>query len=96
MTSENFDASLKQANLASKNDIADFVKKRTDLDDKLKNLNKKVTLNKAKDELTRNELNKLSEKVERKSTKRLTKDLINNYSILNGGKYFAEIYHKIV
>ena len=96
MTSENFDALLKQANLASKNDIADFVKKRTDLDDKLKNLNKKVTLNKAKDELTRNELNKLSEKVERKSTKRLTKDLINNYSILNGGKYFAEIYHKIV
>ena len=28
---------LKQANVASKNDIADFVKK-TDLDDKLKNL----------------------------------------------------------
>ena len=31
---------LAQANLASKNDIANFVKK-TDFDDKLKNLNKK-------------------------------------------------------
>ena len=31
---------LAQANLASKNDIASFVKK-TDFDDKLKNLNKK-------------------------------------------------------
>ena len=69
MTSENFDASLKQANLASKNGIADFVKKSTDLDDKLKNLNKKVTLIKAKDELTRNELNKLSEKVDENQQK---------------------------
>ena len=38
--SENFAARLAQANLASKNDIADFVKK-IDFDDKLKNLNKK-------------------------------------------------------
>ena len=44
-TSDNFAARLKQANLASKNDITDFVKK-TDFDDKLKNLNKKVTSNK--------------------------------------------------
>ena len=35
------------ANLASKNDIANFIRK-TDFNDKLKNLNKKVTSNKTK------------------------------------------------
>ena len=46
--SENFAARLAQTNLASNNDIADFVKK-SDFDDKkLKNLNKKVTSNKAR------------------------------------------------
>ena len=40
LTSENFAARLAQANLSSKNDIAKFVKK-TDVDDKLKNLNRK-------------------------------------------------------
>ena len=48
LTSENFTATLKQANLASKNDIANFVKN-TDFDNKLKY----VTSNK-------NELNELS------------------------------------
>ena len=38
-TSDNFRATLKQVNLASKNDIADFVKK-PDFNDKMKNLNK--------------------------------------------------------
>ena len=38
LTAENFTARLKQANLASKSDIANFVKK-IDFDDKLKNLN---------------------------------------------------------
>ena len=38
---------LKYANLATKADIADFIEK-TDFDDKLKNLNKKVTANEAK------------------------------------------------
>ena len=47
LTSKNLDARLAQANLTRKNDIADFVKK-TDFDDKLKNLNKKVTSNKTK------------------------------------------------
>ena len=41
LTAENFAARLAQANLAYKNDIANFVKK-TDFDDKLKNLNKKL------------------------------------------------------
>ena len=47
LTSENFTARLKQGNLGSKNDIADFVKKK-DFDDKPKN----VTSNK-------NDLNEL-------------------------------------
>ena len=47
LTSHNFAAGLAQANLASKNDIAEFVKK-SDFDDKLKKLIKKVTSNKAK------------------------------------------------
>ena len=47
-----------QANLASKNDIANFVEK-TDFDFKLKDLNKKITLNKTKHLLVKNELKKL-------------------------------------
>ena len=70
LTSENFTATLIQANLASKSDIANFVKK-TDFDNKLKN----VTSNK-------NELNELSNKVKAISTKQLTKYLINKFSIL--------------
>ena len=69
LTSENFTARLKQANLASKGDIANFVKK-TDFDNKLKD----VTSNK-------NELNSLSKKVKAISTKGLAKDLINKFSI---------------
>ena len=60
-TSENFTARLKQANLASKSDIANFVKK-TYFDNKLKNF----TSNK-------NELNELSKKVKAISTKGLRK-----------------------
>ena len=44
---KNFTASLKQANLAIKCDVADFVKNR-DFDDKLKDLKMKLTLNKSK------------------------------------------------
>ena len=36
----------------------------------------------------KNELNEISKKVKAKSTKGLTKDLINKFSILNGAKYF--------
>ena len=68
LTSEKFTARLKQANLASKSDIANFIKK-TDLN--------------------KNELNELSKKVKAISTKGLTKDLINKFSILNGANYFA-------
>ena len=45
LTAEKTAARLKQANLTTKVYIADFVQK-TGFDDKLKNLNKKVTSNK--------------------------------------------------
>ena len=61
----------------------------TDFDDKLKNLDKEITSNKTKHVLNENELNKLSEKVIAISTKGLTKDLINTYSIRNGAKCFC-------
>ena len=67
---------MKQANLPSKNDIPDFVKKKC-FDDKLNNLNKEVTSNKAKHVLAENELNELLKNVEAISTKELIKDLIN-------------------
>ena len=76
-TAEIFDLRLKVANLASKSHIANFVKK-TDFDNKLKD----VASNK-------NELNELSNTVKAISTKGLTKDLIDRFSILNGAKYFS-------
>ena len=75
LTVENFIARLGKSNLANKNDIANFVKK-TNFDNKLKNLNK-------------NELNGLSKKVKALSTEGLTKDLLNKFSILNGAKLFS-------
>ena len=54
MRAENFTARLKQANLVTKGDITDFVKK-TNFDDKLKSLNKKVTSNKSRHVLVQNE-----------------------------------------
>ena len=77
MTLEKFNARLKQENLASKNDIGNFVKK-IDLNNKLKD----VTSNK-------NKLNELSKKVKAILTKGLTKDLIDKLSILNGAKYVS-------
>ena len=88
LNAENFTASLAEANLGSKNDIANFVKE-TDFDNKLNNLNENVTSNIIKHVLIENELNKLSEKVKVISTKGLTKDLINKFSVLNGAKYFS-------
>ena len=53
----NFAARLAQANLESKGDIANIVKK-TYFDDKLKHFNKKVTSNKTKHLLVENEFKK--------------------------------------
>ena len=58
LTTENLAARLAQVNLASKSDIANFLKK-TEFDNKLKNLNKKVTSNKSKHLLVENEFKKL-------------------------------------
>ena len=52
--------------------------KKTDFDNKLKDVRS-----------NKNELNKLSKTVEAMSTKRLTNDLIDKFSILNGAKYFS-------
>ena len=88
LTVECFAARLEQANLASKSDIANFVKK-TDFDDELKNLNKYVTSNKTKHVLFERKLNELSKIVEGIWTKGLTKDLLNGYKILIQAKYFS-------
>ena len=61
LTSGIFAARLAKVNLASKTDIANFVKQ-ADFDDKLKNLNKNVTSNKTKHIFVENELKELSEK----------------------------------
>ena len=47
LTADNFVARLKQANLASKNDSADFVKKGY-FNEKIIDINKKATVNKTK------------------------------------------------
>ena len=60
--------------------------KKRDLDKKLKKLNKNVTSNKTKHVIIENELNELIKKVKAISTKKLSKDLINKYNILNGAK----------
>ena len=74
---ETFELRSKRANLASKIDIANFVKK-TDFDNKLKDVTS-----------SKNKLNELTKKIIAISTKGLTKDLINKFSILNGAKYFS-------
>ena len=65
---DNVIARLAQANLARKSGIADFVKK-TDFDDKLKKLNKKVTSNETKHVLVEKKLHELSKKVKLLSAK---------------------------
>ena len=88
LAAENVAQRLAQATLVSKSHIANFVKK-TDFDDKQKNLNKNVTPNKTKHVLVGNELDEPSRKVEAISTIGLTTDLINGYKILNAAKYFS-------
>ena len=59
---------IKQANLASKNDIANLVNK-TNFDNKPLSFNKRINSNKTKHALVDNELNELSKKFEAISTK---------------------------
>ena len=67
ITAEKVTTRLKQANLATKGDIVDFVKK-TCFDNKLKNLNKKVTSNKLKHLPVENEFEKLQHKIDKLQT----------------------------
>ena len=76
LTSENFTVRLKQANLASKSDIANFIKK-ADFNIKLKDVTS-----------SKNESNELLKNVKGISTKGLTKDLISKVSILNEENIF--------
>ena len=95
MAEDNFVVRLAQTKLATKDDIADFVKE-TDFYNKLKNLNKKVTSKKTKHLPVKNALNELSEKDKLISTKGLTEDLINKYEILNSANFFLQMYYKII
>ena len=61
-TAENLATSLKKANLPTKGDFDDFVEK-TDFNDKLNNLNKKVTSNKTKHVEAQKKLTDLTNKV---------------------------------
>ena len=58
LTAKSFDARLKQANLASKSDIANF-KKNRELDNKLLSFDKRINSNKTKHVLGENKLNEL-------------------------------------
>ena len=62
MKSKNFAARLKQENLATKVHIADLAEK-TNFDDKLKNLNKRFTLNKIKHVETEKNVTDLTNKI---------------------------------
>ena len=62
MTEDNFAARLAQTKLATKDDIADFIKE-TDFDQKIKNLNKEITSNKTKYVRVEKKLTELTNKV---------------------------------
>ena len=78
LSAKNFTARLAEANLVSINDFANLINE-INFDNKLKILNKNVTSKKI-------ELNELSENVKAISTIGLTKDLINQFSILHVAK----------
>ena len=63
-TEDIVDAKLTQAKLATKDDSADFVKKLY-FDNKLININKKITLNKTKRVLVQNELKEQQNKIKK-------------------------------
>ena len=73
--------------LSRRSDIDNLVNK-TDVDNKLSSFNKWINSNRTKPVLVKNESNESSNKIEAISTKRLTKDLINWFKILNRASYF--------
>ena len=62
------DAKITEKKVVNETNIVDFIKK-TNFDDKVNNISKKVTLNKSQYLLVENELNELSEKVKLLSIK---------------------------
>ena len=70
LKSEDFGSRLAQTNLASKDYIADFVKK-TDFDNKLKSFNRRITSNKRKDIEFKNKLDDLEKKIKNNINKRI-------------------------
>ena len=62
------DAKITEKKVVNETNIVDFIKK-TNFDDKLNNISKKVTLNKSQYLLVENEVNELSEKVKLLSIK---------------------------
>ena len=97
---KHFDETLKQTNLASKNDIAEFIKKDR-FNEKLrksKTWTKHVEAEqKLNDHVVLHKTNKyLSREVKLISKKGLTKDLIDGYSIFNAAKHLSRIVHKII
>ena len=71
LTAENFAARLKQANLTSKSDIANYVNK-ADFDNKLLSFNKRVNSNKTKHLLVENELKNYRHSIQVSSLVRIT------------------------
>ena len=83
MRVDNFTVRLAKAKLTTTDDISDFVKKKkkTDFDEKLKNINKKVTSNKIKNVEAKKKLTDLTEKIAQISEK--------GYDFLLGRMYFT-------
>ena len=87
MRVDNFAARLAKAKLTTTDDISDFVKKKqkkkkTDFDEKLKNINKKVTSNKMKNVEAKKKLTDLTEEIAQISEK--------GYDFLLGRMYFTD------
>ena len=85
MRVDNFAARLAKAKLTTTDDISDFVKikiKKKKIDDKLKNINKKVTSNKMKNVEAKKKLTDLTEEIAQISEK--------GYDFLLGRMYFTD------
>ena len=85
-TTKIFDLRLNRANVASKSNITNFIKK-TDFDNKLLVFNKKNNSNKTRYVLVW--IKWAIKKVKAISAKGLTKDLVNGYKTLNRARYFS-------
>ena len=79
---------MKISKFGNKNDVADFAKKAY-LHKSLINIDEEFGSNKAKQTEVKTKLEDLEKNVKLIITKGLTENLINEFSILNGAKYFS-------